>query len=336
MTRRFSLAVAVFLVVFGATGLTCAQYETLDNWYFLYLEGGIGTPKSTDQIVGIALDPALGGGIQTSTLIQPDWSSSPVFRIGGGYRWSGGSRITLSYWQFDDEQGVTADGPGLGNLVYTIGPFLDTGAGFNNMGNPGHADFNTGITAQTVDFAWGRQKMMSDYFDVEWSLGLRYAHFEETISGFYDDDVSTGLNFGDVRWGAYKFNESEMIGARAAVRCTYFLTDRIAGTGSIGFSMLEGEVSSVSSFWDADAGGRPAASAAETDDNRSGRIQDLDVGLMLFFMDDMLRIKLGYESSFWDGVPSDLVRNANGSAANLRDRDDLSFSAYTLGVYFEF
>jgi hypothetical protein len=336
MNNRFSLAIVAFLVVFGGTGIAGAQYEALDNWYFLYLEGGIGTPKSTDQIVGIAMDPAPGGGIQTSTLIQPDWSSSPVFRVGGGFRWSGGSRITLSYWQFDDNQSVAADGPGLGNLVYTIGPFLDTGTGFNNMGDPGHADFTAGITAHTVDFAWGRQKMMSDYFDVEWSLGLRYAHFEETISGFYDDDASTGLTFGAVRWGAFKFNESEMIGARAAVRCTYFLTDRIAGTGSIGFSMLEGEVSSVSSFWDSDAGGRPAASASETDDNRSGRIQDLDVGLMLFFMDDMLRIKFGYESSFWDGVPSDLVRNTNGSAANLRDRDDLSFSAYTLGFYFEF
>ena len=41
-------------------------------------------------------------------------------------------------------------------------------------------------------------------------------------------------------------------------------------------------------------------------------------------------------SSFWDGVPSDLVRNTAGSAANLRDRDDLSFSAYTLGLYLEF
>jgi hypothetical protein len=336
MARRFSLAVAAFLVVFAGTGSANAQYEPLDSWYFIYLEGGVATPKSTDQIVGIAIDPALADQIQTSTLIQPDWDSSPVFRVGGGYRWSGGSRITLSYWQFDDDQGVTADGPDLGNLVYTIGPFLDTGAGYNNMGDPGHADFTANIQAQTVDIAWGRQKMMSDFFDVEWSLGLRYAHFEETISGFYDDDASTGLAFGEVRWGAYKFNESEMIGARAAVRGTYFITDRIAGTGSIGFSMLEGEVLSVSSFWDADAGGRPAASASDVDDNRSGRIQELDVGLMMFFMNDMLRIKIGYENSFWDGIPSDLLRNTNGSVANLGNRDDLSFSAYTLGLYLEF
>ena len=103
MNRRFSLAMAAFLVVWGCTGLASAQYEPLDNWYFLYVEGGIGTPQSTDQIVGIALDPALVGQIQASTLIQPDWSSSPVFRVGGGYRWSGGSRISLSYWQFDDD-----------------------------------------------------------------------------------------------------------------------------------------------------------------------------------------------------------------------------------------
>lgn len=333
-----SLLLTVFALVIASStpGIVMADYEPLDSWFFVYVEGGVATPKSTDQIVGVVVDTGGAGQIQSSTFVQPDWSSSPVFRVGGGFRWGGGSRVTVSYWQFDDDQSVVADGPAGGDMLFTVGPFIATGSGFANSGSPGHADFTANIQAQTVDIAWGRLKTMGDFFDVEWSLGFRYAHFEETITGIYDNDASTGSSFGLEQWGGFKSNEGEMIGARAAVRGTYFLTDRIAGTASVGFSMLQGEVTSTSSFWDADQGGRPAATATINDDTRSGRIQDLDLGIMIFMRDDTLRFKFGYESSFWDGVPSDLVRNTNGSAVAVRDRDDIGFSAFTFGAYLEF
>jgi len=334
--RLIYLAAIVLVVASSVPGAALAQHDPLDSWFFIYVEGGVATPKSTDQIVGVTVDAGGAGQVQTSTLIQPDWSSSPVFRVGGGFRWGGGSRVTVSYWQFDDDQRIVADGPIGGDMLFTIGPFIDTGSGFANSGSPGHADFNAGIEAQTVDIAWGRLKTMGDFFDVEWSLGFRYAHFEETVAGIYDNDASTGGSFGLEQWGAFKFNEGEMFGARAAVRGTYFLTDRIAGTASVGFSMLQGEVTTTSSFWDADLGGRPAATATINDDTRSGRIQDLDIGIMLFLRDDTLRLKFGYESSFWDGISSDLLRNTNGAAIAVRDRDDIGFSAFTFGLYLEF
>jgi len=332
----FLLASAALACMLAAPGVALAQVEPLNSWIFVFVEGGVASPTSTDQTVGISVTAGGSGQIQTSTLLQPDWSSSPVFKAGGGFKWDGGSSLTLSYWQFDDDQGVVADGPAGGDLLFTIGPFIDTGSGFTDRGSPGHADFNAGIQAQTVDLAWGRRKSMGDFFDVEWSLGLRYAHFEETVLGSYDDDASTGPAFGVTRWGAYKRNEGEMLGARAAVRGTYFVTNRIAGTASVGFSMLQGDVTSTSSFWDADAGGRPAATSTLDDDHRSGRIQDLDIGVMYFMRDDTLRFKLAWEASYWDGIPSDLLRNTRGSAVALQDRDTLGFSAWTFGAYFEF
>jgi hypothetical protein len=334
--RSFFLAAVALVIASGVPGTALAQYDPLDSWFFIYVEGGVATPKSTDQFVGVSVDAGGSGQIQTSTYIQPDWSSSPVFRVGGGFRWGGGSSVTVSYWQFDDDQQVAANGPVGGDMLFTIGPFIDTGSGFANSGSPGHSDFTAGIQAQTVDIAWGRLKTMGDFFDVEWSLGLRYAHFEETVAGIYDNSASTSASFGLEQWGAFKFNEGEMFGARAAVRGTYFLTDRIAGTASVGFSMLQGEVTSTSSFWDADLGGRPAATATINDDNRSGRIQDLDIGIMLFLSEDTLRLKLGYESSFWDGVSSDLLRNTNGAAITIPDREQVGFSAFTFGLYLQF
>lgn len=287
--------------------------------FFLFLDAGLTNPRNTDNVV-VTVESA--GSFNP---IIPRWGDDLAGRLGGGYRWADGNKLQVSYWSFSGETVANTSGAALGgNLHFTIGPPVAGG----NVGGPGTIDLTTEVTASTADVAWGKNHELTDQFGMEWSIGLRYANFEETHNGLY----------GELAGGTYtaaKSNEGEMFGARAAVRAMHRFSDRFSVSGGLGFSLLDGENIASSGLTPLGATS-PTTSSYVSDDGRSGRILDLDVALNYHMLQDTLRISLGWEQSSWDGIAADLLRTAPNTSVTLRDRDSVAFSAYKLGVLVNF
>ena len=159
-------------------------------------------------------------------------------RLSVGYQWADGNRLTASFWTYNTSTSAAADGPLSGALHYAIGPPIALGGGIfaGDSGSPGHFSLMTETDATTLDVAFGRSHELGDDFRMEWSTGLRYAQFEETTAGFYDDSLFIASTFGDNRYTVAKTIEGEMIGARVAARGSYFFTTSFYVSAGIGFA----------------------------------------------------------------------------------------------------
>ena len=268
----------------------------------------------------------------------PDWDNEFAGRIGGGYEWGSGSKVSASVWVLEAQQAASGNGPTGGSVHFAIGPPILTGGSFvGNEGSPGFYDVTTEIKATTFDVAWARTHDLSDDFSMEWSVGLRYAEFEETMVGVYDEDSSTGANFLQVRYDAAKSNQGEFIGARAGVRATHRALTRLSLTAGLGFSFLDGEYTASSSLTPSGVVNSltvPGSLVSIVDDGRSGSIRDFDAAAIWHAVGDALQVSFGWERSSWEDVAADLVRNFPGTTSPLRERRSVSFSAYKVGVLF--
>jgi hypothetical protein len=305
-----------------AVGSTAAQYDYGgsgggggEGGFVLWIEAGLTNPRNADNVVATAV---------TGNLVQPivpDWDDAASGRIGFGYRWGGGSQIALSAWGFaTDVQAADT-----GSFAFSIGPAIDTGPDY--IGDTGTAfDITTEIEARTVDLAWSHAHEPTDVLAMEWSVGLRYAGFEETSDGRYADPSFVYV--------AAKSHEAEMIGARIAARGTAHHGGFFLG-GGLGFSMLDGEIEASSSLRPQPLS-YPVSFAGRTDDGRSGTILDLEVSGGWRTEGDRLRIAIGWEESVWEGLTEDLMRNLPGAAVELGERDSVTFSSYKVGLHFRF
>lgn len=330
-------------VLMAAAGTTFAAYD--EEGFFVFLDAALATAGNTDQVVANRID--VQGIPQTSTQVMPDWGSSPAGRFGFGYEWAGGSKVSVSYWQYDDDEQIAVEGPSGGFLNFAIGPAVyDTYAGvpIDNWGYPGAADFNAGIEASTVDVTFSRESDMGDFLTMEWHVGLRFATYEDRLAGTYDICAAGGCDYGsydpgDITFDAHKTTEGEMFGARAGFRGTFFLTENLALSSDLSFSMLEGDVTSESGLTPTGLVNAPTNSPTRMigeDDHRSGNIVEFDVGIQYFILDDRLRFSLGYEHATWNGIVEDLVRNPPGLLNDLDERNSVGFSGYRLGVRYRF
>ena len=294
------VAATVFALLLGAPSL--AQYDyggagSLyggggDDGFMILFEGGLANPRNTDNIVA-----AVGPNV-----VIPTWDDEFAGRIAFGYQWPNGARFLLSGWGFEIDQS-DADS---GNFNFPIGPTSGTSY-----------DLTTELTARTIDAAVGVKHEMTDKFDLEWSVGLRFASYEETTDGTYDgtDDVSKSL-------------ESDMIGARLATRGSYDLGPLFANVG-LGLAMLDGEIDARSSHPD-------FTPLLLVDDSRSGSMFDLDVNLGWRNSNEKIAVWLGWESQVWNGIVSDLARNLPGNDVIARSRDSVTFSWVKLGFSYHF
>ncbi len=337
---RFAVFAAVAAVAVGlvaGAGDARAQYRyggysgSEESGFFLFLEGGIGNPRNADPVV--ATQEAFGA-VQSYTRIRPAWDDEASGRIGGGWVFGNGNRVSASFWTFQTETRSTGDGLAGGLLDFAVGPPIQSGGStVGAQGNPGYHDILTEIEATSGSIAFGRNQEVGDRFDLDWSIGLRFASFEETVSGVYDEAASTSGGFGTNRFDALKSIQSDMVGLEAALKGTWHLTGRWAVSGGFGFSQLEGEIDSFSSLAGSGSAnsGLPSSYAEFVDDSRSGRILDFDARLIWRTSSDRLRLWLGWEQSTWDEIPSDRLRNFPGTAAPLPDRDSVGFSMVKLG-----
>jgi hypothetical protein len=165
---------------------------------------------------------------------------------------------------------------------------------------------------------------------MEWSAGARWARYEETHEGVYDE---AGGPVGANEFAVAKTLEGEMFGVRLAARGSWRVGSFSLG-GGIGFSALDGELSGASSLTptgSANSGLLPSLAVVD-DDGRSGTIRDLDVRATWHSGADRTQLWLGWEQARWEDIAADRLRTVAGAASALSPRDEVTFSGVKVGV----
>jgi hypothetical protein len=352
MVRRVQRIVIVAVAALLAWGLQPAdakyrygQYSQYgagsEAGFFVFGEGISINPRNVDAIVAtVETYEPFGGGVNSLSQINPVWDNNFAGRLGLGYGWANGNRVVVSVWGFSADQTAAGDGPSGGATYFAVGPPIRVASGYvGDVGQPGAYDLTTEIESGTADIAFAREHDLGESFTVVWSAGLRYATYEETTQGLYDDANFGSVDFGQNSFMASKSGKGEMLGGRVAARGSWRFTKLFSLDASLGFSFLDGEITGTSSLTpvgSANGGNTPSSLAEITDDSRSGSIQDFDLTVSWRVVGDAVRVWLGWEQQVWDGITTDLVRNFPGTAAPLRDRDSVVFSGYKLGVFVRF
>jgi hypothetical protein len=353
--RRFGI-LAIVVVSLAASGTARAQFSD-EEGFFLFLDTIFTTPRDTDQVIAVNVNTSAGPGeVQTQEPVRTDWGSDPAGKLEFGYRWASGSMVSLTYWGYEADQRTRGDGPAGSTMYFGIGPTIYYyGTHYGVYGYYGHHDIVSTIEAKSLEIDAGHRHDLTEKFDLEWSVGLRWTDFSEDLSGFYDFSESSYAYFGYYRYAANKTNESSMAGLGAGVRASYEFSRHLSINSSLGFSFLEGDIESTSSLVPsgaANAGNLPSSSFRAKDSDRSGTIVDFDFNVVWHLADDRYRVWLGYGQSRWDGVPADLARQQTGGLVSANPgiptqiapgrqtafavRDDLTFSGFKIGVGFLF
>jgi hypothetical protein len=309
----FALAAAIVAAV--ASSPAAAQYrygggggDESGKGFFFELEGMMANVRNADNVVA-----TIDSGNVVSYIL-PEWDDDLGGRVAAGYRW-GGDKLFLRAWGFATEQ----DAAEAGALNFTIGPPVGGDVSGTAL------DITTEVTMNTVDVGWAKSHGVADALDLEWSVALRYARFEETADGVYAD--------GAERFSVAKSNEGEMVGVHAGVRGTY-LRKFLVFSGRLGFSFLDGELTATSGLTQT-AGGSGASSVSFSDDGRSGGIRELDVTGGWHNASNTLQVYLGWEQDAWEEIAADMVRGSSSLPTSpLRDRDSVTVSGWKLGLRF--
>ena len=339
-----ALALAGAISVVSAQGYGSGYGGTDEQGFFLFLDAALAQPSDTDLVVGEFT--AVADAPQSAGKIAPDWGAGLAARLGGGYRWATGGALSVSFWGYDDDESFAAAGPAGGFLNFAIGPATYyEGLPVLNFGIPGSAAFDAKIEASTFDVAFSQTQELSDILSMEWSVGLRYASYEDGVTGTYDLCASTGCDGGygyvpgEVTFAAERTTKSDMFGVRAGVRGKYAISQRVAVRSGLALSLLTGNVDSRSGLTPIgtlNSQVDPPTTFVADESDRSGRIIDLDVGMEFDLVQDLLRMSVAYEHSVWDGVPRDLARNPPGLLTVLDPRDQVTFSGVRLGLWVRF
>jgi hypothetical protein len=274
---------------------------------FVELEGMLANVRNADNVVA-TID---SGNVVTPVL--PEWDDDVAGRLTAGWRW-GANKLFGRAWTFTTEQDATAAGA----LNFAVGPPV----GGDDSGTA--LAVTTEITMTAGDLGWAHGQRVSESFEMEWSVALRYAKFEETQDGVYVD--------GAERFAVAKSNEGEMVGAHASARGTY-LWERLFFSGRLGFSFLDGELTGTSGLTQT-AGGSGASFAGFQDDGRSGGIRELDVTGGWHNASNTLQLYLGWEQAEWEDIAADLTRSFSMTSSPLQPRDSVTVSGWKLGLRF--
>lgn len=294
---------------------------TQEQGFYVYVDGMLANPRNTDAVVVTADN----GGILTP--IVPLWEDQAAGRFGFGYQWAGGNRLEGRLTSFSTDVDTFVDGSlgSLGMLHFAIGPPVP---GVGDVGSPGTALTNTEISMTTADVQFGHVHGTTESFTFDWSLGLRYALFEQ-------DEVATYTQLGGSSYTANKSNEGEMVGVRAAARGEYRFAQNFSFSGAFGLSLLDGELTAQSSLTEVGQSS-PASFSALTDDSRSGWIQEVDVAAHWYLAQDRVRLSLGWSQANWQDIADDLMRNFSTTSTPLAPRPDVTLSAYVVGARVRF
>ena len=343
-------AMAGLLLTIAAGSVDAARYrygrggagQDEQSGIVVTIEGGMANVRNSDLVYATSESLQLsGGGVNVIASLTPAAEDDFSGRVGVAYQWANGNRLAADYWTFDTSTSAAGDGPLSGALYFAIGPpiALGSGAFAGVSGSPGHFSLTTTIEATTLDVAFGHTHGIGDEFSMEWSTGLRYASYEQSTGGFYDDAISTSGSFGDDRYTVAKTIEGTMIGARVAARGNYFFAPSFSISAGIGFSFLDGEIEASSGLTPTglvNGPTQPASLSTVNDDGKSGHTADFHVRTTWHNADDRLRVWIGWEQQEWSGIAEDTLRNFPGTAIPLDERDSITLSGYLAGVSYRF
>jgi len=307
MKRRHVPALLAVVIAASVGGASRAQsydygggyHDSHESAWELFLEAGVANPRNTDNIVA-----AVGPNV-----VIPNWSDEFSGRFGVGYRTRGMSKFGFRAWGFK----IDTQASGVGAFEFPIGP--TSGTSF---------DVVTEIQARSADFSWILVQQVNKSFQMDWSLGLQYATFEDTTGGTYG-------TLGGPRTAA-KSNEAAMLGARIGGRATY-RAGPFSGSAGLALSLLDGVIEAASSLTPQPAGTAPLYLE---DTSRSGSILEFDARAAWHTSEDSFSVWLGWEQQVWDDIAADLARNLPGSEVITRARDSVTFSWFKVGVSFTF
>jgi hypothetical protein len=342
---------AVVAMSLAAGGTAQAQLSE-EEGFFLFLDTVFTTPRNTDQVIAINVDtglpPPTSGDVQSTETILTGWGSDPAGQLEFGYRWASGNMVSLTYWGYEADQRTRGDGPegntmyfGIGPTIISLyeGPYYYYNYSYGSFGYSGHHDIVSKIDAKSLTIEAGHTHELSEGFELEWSLGLRWASFEENLDGFYDYYESTNAYFGYLRYAASKTNESTMAGFKIGGKGSYEFNRHVSVNSSLAFSFLQGEVTSTSGLVPDERLGLPSSLFELTDNDRTGTITDFDINVVWHLSDDRYRVWAGYAYSSWDGLAVDLSRKSfaiEGEQVGFGVREGVAFSGFKIGVGFLF
>jgi hypothetical protein len=311
-SRRLVGSAAVLAAALAAAGAAVAggydygrgsSYGGGEAGMVVLVEGLVANPRNADNVVA-TID---SGG--TLFPIVPSWDDDAAGRIGVGYRLASGDEVRLTAWGFQ----TRVDAAGSGAFELPIGPA--SGSAYA---------VETEIKARTIDVSWSVPQEAGELFGIVWSVGARWAGFEETTAGQY--------TIGGAAHQAYKSNQGSMIGGRLAGRASYRRGPFEVGTG-LGLSLLSGDLEASAALTPATP---TSVNTGQTDDGRSGTILDFEVTAGWHSSNDAIRIWAGWEQAVWEDIATDLLRNLPGAVAPLRERDAVTFSGFKIGAEFRF
>jgi len=343
-------AVAGLLLVVTAGSVDAARYRYGRGYarggeqagIVISVEGGLVNIRNADLVYATSESlEVFSGGVNEVVALIPGAEDDIAGRMGVGYQWANGNLLTASFWAYNTSTSAAAEGPLSGAFHYSIGPPIALGGGdfVGDSGTPGFFSLMTETDVATADIAFGRSHELGDEFRMAWSTGLRYARFEETTSGFYDDGFFAASTFGDNRYKADKTIDGDMIGARIAARGSYFFSPSFSISAGIGFAFLDGEIKAFSRLTPSgliNSATQPSSLSVIDDDGRSGRTADFDVRVTWHPSTDRLRVWLGWEQQDWSGISKDGLRDFPGTATPLEARNSVVFSGYQLGAAYRF
>lgn len=342
MLKRIALGAAVLLIA-GAVASSPAMADQKEGW-FVFLEGIDTQVLDTDQpigTVGTFGDPA---GDPPSPFFAAehktvDWGTNVNGRLGFGKQWANGNKLTLSYWEFDNDESGSMDLSGVDAFYSPFGYYYYYGYGGGTRAPLGggtfsstFSRFDSNVKASSIDVDFSHVHSLNDHFDFEWNLGMKFASYEDTTT------VATGYTYTDTGGVATDYTydekahtESDMWGFKAGARGMYNFGPRFSLTAGLNVAKLQGGVESTSTISSTFVGSTPALTDHFNDDNRSGTITDYDI-MGVFHLGEHFDLSVGYEQSTWQGISRDLMRSHWGQP----DRDEVGFAGWKVGVKWRF
>jgi hypothetical protein len=251
---------------------------------------------------------------------QLDYGSDFAFRLGGGYSWGKKGRLSVTYWDYSDDEMETR--------YLDTSQYLDDSMFGRYLGSGYYLRGMSEIDATSIEIAFEKDQDFEDPWTLTWKVGLRYVDFEEMVTLQWVDDLSSPGDFGyDLRT-----IDADGIGPTVGIGGAYHFTDRWSLVGDVSLSYVFGDNDTLGTEYRyEDCCWEDTDNVSHTDGDAAGLITDLDLGVSANVWGG-LDLGLFYTFSSWE----DIVTNHLGNGDDIDDeisfptRDNVTFHGLNL------
>ncbi|UCF80797.1 MAG: hypothetical protein JSV08_09915 [Acidobacteriota bacterium] len=275
-------------------------------------------PTNIDHSIGVIEDES--GSADTYNKWQLDYGSDLSFRLGGGYSWAEKGRLSLTYWDYSDDE---VERRYLDSSQYLDDSFFGT---YVNSGY--YLQGASEIDATSIEIAFEKDRDFDNPWTLTWKVGLRYVDFEETVRLDWLDDLGSPYEWGyDLRT-----IDASGIGPTVGIGGAHHFAERWSVVGNASLSYVFGDSETKGTEYNEwCCWGDDTDNISHTDDSAAGLITDLNAGVNVNVWGG-LDLALLYTFSSWE----DLVTNRLGNGDDIDDemsfpiRDNVTFHGLNL------